>query len=186
MKKPFILLILALLLTTCVYSFGQDSPKIVDNTEELNEIDNNLFNTLKESGQSEAEICQWLGVLHINKENWERASTYFKKAVSLNPRLYLSWYNLGLLYIDTEEGNSYFKKAIDAEPDFPASYYWLAFVYCRNRQNKEAIRTFKKYIELAESIPSEATRYKKARQVLAELLTGRESKELWKIRKQEW
>lgn len=165
---------------------GQVEPETINETVDRNKADYNLFNRLKESGYSEAEICQWLGLMHIKKQNWERASTYFKKAVSMNSKLYLSWYNLGLLYIDTEEGNRYLKKAIEAEPDFPPPYYWLAYVYCKHKREKEAIKFFKQYIDLAEGIPIEEIRYKRAKQILTELFSGREGKELWKIRNLNW
>ncbi|MBL7198136.1 MAG: tetratricopeptide repeat protein [Candidatus Omnitrophica bacterium] len=180
--KPLSLSILILfLITSCVYP--QDSGENID----WNEVDYYLFNSLKEEfEQGEAEIYQAIGFVHIKQENWKRAATYFKKAVSLNPKLYWSWYNLGLLHIDTEEGNKYLKKAIEADPDYPPPYYWLAYCYCKHRREKQAIKIFKKYLEVAEDIPSETPRNRRARRILAELFSGREGEELWKIRKLNW
>jgi tetratricopeptide (TPR) repeat protein len=185
-KRVFYTILILGVFTPCIYSMGQTS-QAADEALDWDKIDYNLFQALKEeSGQSDAEIYQALGSNHIKHENWERAATYFKKAVSLDPTLYWSWYNLGLLHIDTEAGNKYLKKAIDAKPDYPSPYYWLAYTYCKNRKDREAIKIFKEYLELAEGVPSEDYRYKKAKRILAELFSGREGQELWKIRKLDW
>jgi len=183
MKQIFLSVLVFSLILSCAYSQEQNSAENID----WNEVDYYLFKSLSdEFNQSEAEIYQYMGLMHIEKKNWERSGTYFKKAVRLNPKLYLSWYNLGLLHIDTEEGNKYLKKAIDADPNFPTPYYWLGYVSCKHRKEKEAIKLFKQYLILAKGIPSETPRRKRARKILAELFTGREGEELWKIRRLNW
>ena len=186
LKKIFSAILILAVSIPCIYSMAYASQTA---DEELNwdEIDYSLFQALKEgSGQSDAEIYQALGSNHVKHGNWERAAVYFKKAVSLDPELYWSWYNLGLLHIDTEAGNKYLKKAIEAKPDYPPPHYWLAYTYCKSRKDREAIKIFKEYLQLAEGVPSEDDRYKKARRILAELFSGREGLELWKIRKLDW
>jgi tetratricopeptide (TPR) repeat protein len=130
----------------------------------------------------EAEICQSIGLVHIREENWERAAAYFKKAVHLNPNLFWSWYNLGLLYVDTEVGNSYLRKAIEVNPGYPPPYYWLAYCYCRKKKDKEAILLFKKYLQVARGNLSEVVRYGRASKILKELIMGIVGEELWRIR----
>ncbi|MFC1708939.1 tetratricopeptide repeat protein [Candidatus Omnitrophota bacterium] len=185
-KTIFCSILMLLLSVSCAYPMVLASQASEEGSD-WDEIDYHIFLKLKEDlGQSDAEVYEAMGWNHVRHENWERAATYFKKAVSLNSRLFWSWYNLGLLHIDIEEGDRYLKKAIDVKPDYPASYYWLAYSHCKNRKDKEAIKIFKKYLELAEGIPTEDQRYKKARRILAELFAGREGKELWKIRKLDW
>lgn len=183
MKKLFLLILILFLVIPFAYPKEQSTDKDID----WDEVDYRLFESLRdEPGQSDAEIYQSIAWAHIKQENWERAAAYFKKAVSLNPKLYWSWYNLGLLHIDTEEGNKHMKKAIDADPEYPPPYYWLAYVKCKHRKNKEAIKIFMQYLGVAEGIPAEAQRYKRARRILAELFSGREGEELWKIRRLSW
>ena len=137
----------------------------------------------KEGGRSEAEIHEIMGyVLLSNGNHWKRAIVHFKKAVSLDPLRYLSWYNLGLIYIGTGEGNNYFKKAIEAKPDFAPPYYWLAYTYCGMGKNKEAVSVFEKYLKVAKGNPKEVNRVKEAEKLLEELHSGKEGKELSKIR----
>jgi tetratricopeptide (TPR) repeat protein len=181
MRSLFVLILLLFLVIPSAYS--KDNNESID----WNEVDYYLFDVLKDDyKQSDAEIYQAIGFVHIKRENWERAATYFKKAVTLNPKLYWSWYNLGLLNIDTEEGNNFLKKAIEADPGYSPSYYWLGYSYCKNKKDKEAIKVFRKYLDVAEDVPSEAPRYKRARKIMSELFSGREGEELWKIRKFSW
>lgn len=162
------------------YAYAQGNDKNVD----LDKIDAKLFDTLKqEGGESDAEVYQVMGLTHLEKENWDRAKKYLKKAVELNPKLEWSWYNLALLYMDTEEGYNYNMKATEANPKFSIPYYWMAYYRCRNREDKQAIPLFKKYIELAEGDPQEEGRIKVAKGVLSDLLVGREGKNLSMMRR---
>ncbi len=176
-QRLLFLISVVLLISACAYS--QDAEEKTN----WNEIDYYLFHELKKDPKmDEARIYQAIGLVHIKEENWYRSAVYFKRAIKLNPELYWSWYNLGLLFIDTEEGNKYFKKTIEINPDFPTSYYWLAYCYCRKKKDKEAIPIFKKYLEVAEGNPSETARYSRAAKILKELLSRRVGEELLKIR----
>jgi len=149
-------------------------------------IEDRLFKDLKKSGISDAEIHQAIGYAILEADNqWERATVHFKNAVALDPALYFSWYNLGLIHVDTEEGDNYFKKATEAKPDFPTAYYWMAYYRCRNREDKKAITIFEKYLEVAEaeSDPIEVGRVRVAKKVLEELYSGIEGKNLSMMRR---
>lgn len=177
--KPLILTIIILFLFS-PYASPQDSNEKVD----WDKIEYHLFKDLKESGRSDAEIHQAIGYTLLETNNkWERATVHFKKALELDSTLYLSWYNLGLLYMDTEEGNEYFKKAIEANPSFPPAYYWIAYCYCRSRKDKEAIPVFEKYLEVAEGDSNEVDRVRVAKKVLQELHSGIEGKNLSMMRR---
>jgi len=147
-------------------------------------IDSRLFETIrKEYNKSEAETLQVIALTHLELKRWNRADYYFRKALQLNPKLYMSWYNLGFLYIDTEKGYNYFKKATIVKPDFSTPYYWMAYYRCRNREDKKAIPLFEKYIELAIGDKEEAGRVKVAKEVLADLKAGREGQSLSMMRR---
>ena len=149
-------------------------------------IERRLYEDLKEEGnKGEAEIYQIIGYSLMEVDNqWERATVYFKKAVDIDPSLYFSWYNLGLIYIDDEEGCEYFKKTIEAKPDFVPPYYWIAYNYCRHYRDIEAIPAWEKYLEVAElkNEVNEQGRINTARKVLKELKSGRAGDEAKKIR----
>lgn len=142
--------------------------------------DYELFSALKQqdASKSDAEIYQEIGLTNFEKNNTNRAKQYLKKAVELDPKLYWSWYNLGILYIDTKEGYNYFKKATEVEPKFPTPYYWMAYYHCRNKEDAKAVPLFKKYIELAEGDSEEEGRLKFAKEVLADLLSGKNGQSL--------
>ena len=148
-------------------------------------IEQRLFKELKEQGgKSDAEIHQVIGYGLLKTDSpWERAAAHFKKAIELDPKLYQSWYNLGIIHMDTEEGDEYFKKSIEINPLYSPPYYWLAYSYCRSRKDKKAIPVFEKYLEVAEGDPDEVDRVRVAKKVLKELYSGVESKNLSMMRR---
>ncbi|MBU0743996.1 MAG: tetratricopeptide repeat protein [Gammaproteobacteria bacterium] len=176
-----ILLTLILILTVSKAD-AQDVKKNIN----WDKIDAQLFSDLKQrTGKDDAENYQAIGAVHFKYENWDKAEMYYKKALELNPKLYWSWYNLALLYLDTEEGVGYLKKTIEANPTYAPAYYWLAYSYCRDRKDEEAIPIFKKYLGVAKDDPNESGRYEYAQDVLRELLVGLEGENLSKTRRPE-
>lgn len=168
-------------------SWADEAERLYTEMFEVNydKIEDHLFKDLKEQeGKSDAEIHQAIGYALLKTDNkWERATVRFKKALELDPSLYFSWYNLGLIYIDTEEGNNYFKKAIEVKPDFAPPYYWLAYTYCRMRKDKDAIPVFEKYLEVAEGDQNEIGRISVAEKVLKDLYSGKEGENISKLRR---
>ncbi len=143
--------------------------------------ENDIYGILKHAypSASEAEIEQAVGHALLGKGNqWEKATVHFKKAVELNPKLYNSWYSLGIIHCDTEEGYGYFEKAIQIKPDFPEPYYWMAYYRCRNKEDEKVIPLFKKYLEIAKGHAEEADRIKVAKEVLQDLIAGTEGQNL--------
>ena len=185
-------IIVLILFLTSVPVFSQDAITHATPTEQEQavdwaSVDVALYNNLKSQGTEDSEIFQAMGYAHFQNKQWDRAENYFKKAVALNPDLYWSWYNLGLLNMDTEEGYGFFEQATRANPEFSISYYWMAYYRCRTREDDKAIPLFKKYIETAkaENNDAEQGRVKVAEEVLSDLLAGREGKSLSMMRRQE-
>jgi tetratricopeptide (TPR) repeat protein len=149
-----------------------------------NKVEERLFFNLKEQGNyTDAEVFQAIGLTHFQQQIWDRAEAYLMQAVDMDPNLYQSWYHLGLLYMDTEEGYKYFENATLAKPDFPIPYYWMAYYRCRIREDEKAIPLFEQYLEAAKSHSSEGTRIKTATEVLQDLKEGREGKNLSMMRR---
>jgi len=166
----------------------QATTKYSEEDVDWDKIDAKLFENLKkESGKSDAEVYQAMGIGHFEQKNGARAERYLQKAVELDPKLHWSWYHLGLLSIDTEEGYNYFKKATEADQKFSIPYYWMAYYRCRNREDAKAIPLFKKYLEVAEieKDPQEEGRIKVAKEVLSDLLAGKEGQSLSMMRRHE-
>ena len=177
-----ILFLLVLIFVFCANAFPYNSTERID----YDKIDQRLFQEQMEKGEkTEAEIYQAMGYAYLSEYNmWERATDYFKKATELDPTLYYSWYNLGLTYIDEEQGSEYFKKAIEAGPDFAPPYYWIAYNHCRNYRDIKAIPAWKEYLKVAEAgnDPIEEGRINVAKKVLKELLAGEEGENVRKLR----
>ncbi|MDP2923318.1 MAG: hypothetical protein Q8O30_06340 [Candidatus Omnitrophota bacterium] len=184
-KKQLIVCLLVLSLIPCSAFIAKVIYAEEQQQVDWDKIEKALYEELKAtSDKSDAEIHQAIGYSLLRSENqWERATVHFKKAVGLDPKLYFSWYNLGMINADTEEGYNYFKKATEAKPDFPSSYYWMAYYRCRNREDKKAIPLFQKYIEVAKGDKQEAGRIGVAEEVLQDLLAGKEGKSLSMMRR---
>lgn len=184
MNKKQLIVAYFIFILSCIYVYAQSNDKNIDWDEKEAQFIEALRATQEE--HSEAELHQAIGYWLLESDNqWERATVHFKKAIELDPKLYMSWYNLGLINIDSEEGYNYFKKAAEANPKFSTPYYWMAYYRCRYREDKKAIPLFKKYLEVAEAEknPQEEGRIKGAKEVLADLLTGKEGQSLSMMRK---
>jgi len=173
--------ILILIFILSPFAFAEDSKPA-----DWDKIEAQSYSALKDSPEdfSEAEIQQALGDMLSKRNQWQRAAVHYKKAVNLNPAFFNSWYALGLIYIDKDEGNEYFKKAIKANPDYPPPYYWLAYNYCKARKDKEAIAIFKKYIDIATKSgdTEDSNVIDSAIELLNELNSGKDGKGLKIIR----
>jgi tetratricopeptide (TPR) repeat protein len=160
-------------------AFGQEPTNFSDSME------NELYLAIKDqaSGRSEAETEQAMGIGLLNADNqWKRAEKHFKKAVALEPTLYQAWYNLGLIYMGTDVGNGYFEKALKIKPDLAPAMYWLAYNYTRQGDDKRALPYWERYLEASKGQDEEKERIVTAREVLGDMRSGKEGKELRTIR----
>ena len=174
------LLVVTLLLSISLTSFAEE-----EKTVDWDKIEVALCVKLKSENpeKTDAEIHQAVGYGLLRSDNqWERAVLHFKKAVEADPGLYFSWYNLGLIYADEEEGRNDFRKCIEANPDFPPAYYWLGYSLCRQKRDKEALPVLEEYLEMAKDDPEEKDRVKFATKLVKELKAGKEGKNLSMIR----
>ena len=123
-----------------------------------------------QTGADKASLYQTLGFSYFRQENFDRAFLYFNAAVQVNPRLYWSWYYMGLL--DPEDAETCFKKAIVANRDFAPAHYWLGRHYGKRGMFEEAIRAFEGYLKSAWSDPNENARTDEVRELLRKLRQG--------------
>ncbi|MGE5279180.1 MAG: tetratricopeptide repeat protein [Deltaproteobacteria bacterium] len=123
-----------------------------------------------QTGADKASLYQTLGFSYFRQQDFDRAFLYFNAATQANPRLYWSWYYMGLLR--PEKGDEYFKKAIVAKRDFSPAYYWLGRHYGKRGAFEDAIRAFEGYLEVAWSDPNEHGRMDEVREYLKKLRQG--------------
>ena len=139
---------------------------LTDDYGNWNKQDSQLFEEVKkEHSLDDASAYQVLGLTFLKQEFLDKASICFERAVQIDQRLFLSWYHLGLINMDSPE--AYFKKAIEANPKFPLSYYWLAMYYQQNGKQPESVRFFEKYLQVVDkSDPQEKQRIKVAEETV--------------------
>jgi tetratricopeptide (TPR) repeat protein len=138
---------------------------------DLDRIDQFLIKKIKaESGKSDVQIYQELGLTYLRQENFDRSFMYFNKAVALDSRAYWAWYYMGLLNLRNPE--DYFKKAIQANPRFAPPYYWLGRYYCKKKNIKESRKFFEDYIRAAKSDSNEVSRINVAMQFIDAMKSG--------------
>jgi len=139
---------------------------------DLDTVDAALIKRLQaQTGADKASLYQTLGFSYFRQENFDRAFLYFNAAVQVNPRLYWSWYYMGLL--NPGDAETYFTKAIVANQDFAPAYYWLGRYYGKNGRTQEAIRSFEGYLKSAWADPNEYARMDEVRGLLRKLHQGK-------------
>jgi tetratricopeptide (TPR) repeat protein len=139
---------------------------------ELNRVDSQLIKKWKAEKRraTDAELYQDLGFSYFRQENFDRAFLYFNAATTRNPKLYWSWYYMGLLNLESAE--PYFKKVIEANKDFAPAYYWLGRIYSGGGRNEAAIKSFEQYLKLAATDAMETSRIGEVAGYLAVLKAG--------------
>lgn len=162
MKKYFVITVL--MIASCMIIYA----------EEPDELDSRLFRELKaEHKLTDAQTYELLGLTYLQEGDSERAAIYFNEAVSLDPILYLSWYNLGLLNMDMDDPEYYFEEAIEVNPEFSPPYYWLASYYCKAKKKTESIKYFEEYLKVADKDdPQEKDRIEMAGYFIKEMKAG--------------
>lgn len=177
MKKLILLLVITVLIVGCArWRPRQKMPPIKP-------YETPTVYNFKKSDKNDGKVYQTMALDYFKQRNWPEAQTNFKKAIKSDPTLYQSWYHLGLLNLENQEGYNYLKKTVEIKPDFSVPYFWMAYYHCRLHEDKEAIPLFRKYIVLAENEPGEEVRLKSSKDVLQELLSGKDGPMLNTIRK---
>jgi len=99
-----------------------------------------------------------LGFAYYRKKDYDKALSYLKRALEVIPNTATLHNTLGATYrakrMYPEALNAY-KRAIELQPDYYEAYYNIALVY-QDMKSPEAIKAWRRYIELASKIPSEA------------------------------
>lgn len=96
--------------------------------------------------------------MYYRKKDYKTALTYLDKALKVIPGTATLHNTLGAVYREEKmypEALKAHKKAIELDHKYYPAYYNLALVY-QDMKSPEEFSAWKKYIELASKVPSEA------------------------------
>jgi len=112
-----------------------------------------LWKESLERAPNNPRVLDALGSLLAEKGFLKQSISLFKRSISVDPKFYPSYNDLGLTYIRINkfrEGEFYLKKAEKILPNYPLTLYNLAFLYTREGyfKPKEAIKHYVKFKKL--------------------------------------
>ncbi|MDB9339432.1 FkbM family methyltransferase [Nodularia spumigena] len=127
-------------------------------SEELREqfyesIDKHLITTLTAIGRLEeaAEVCHLLGKALTLKNNLQSSEKWYLRALSIQPQLAKSYYNLGFVYEQQDEWekaiNNY-SHAVTINPNYIKAHYRLGLIFKRQKDFGKAIEQFSQVLQL--------------------------------------
>jgi len=93
------------------------------------------------------------GIFLQNIAKYDRALAEYKYIIENIDSTYAqAYYNIGYMYLEYsgkyDKAIKYFKKAVKFDPDAPNSWYNLGLSYERNNNKKQAVKMYKKAIEI--------------------------------------
>ncbi len=92
-----------------------------------------------------------LGLKYLDANNYQKAETYFRKAIVVDPTLPNPYNNLGIVLASTdraEESAASYKKAIELNPNYANAYSNLGIYFTGKKQYTQAIDSFNMAIKL--------------------------------------
>ncbi|MBD2293175.1 tetratricopeptide repeat protein [Anabaena sphaerica FACHB-251] len=104
--------------------------------------------------QEAAEVCHLLATSLILKNDLQLSEQWYLRAVSIQPQLAKSHYNLGFVYEEQDEWekaiNSYVN-AITINSDYTKAHYRLGLIFKRQRHFIKAIEQFSQVLQIDEN-----------------------------------
>lgn len=101
--------------------------------------------------QEAAEVCHLLGTVLTLKDDLPASEQWYLRAVSIQPQLAKSHYNLGFLYEQQDEWekaiNSYVN-VINSNTNYTKAYYRLGLIFKQQRNFTKAIEQFSQVLQL--------------------------------------
>jgi len=92
-----------------------------------------------------------LGLKYLDVNSYQKAETYFRKAIATDPTLPNPYNNLGIVLDSTgrvDESAVSYKKAIELNPNYANAYSNLGIYYTEKKQYTDAISNFNMAIKL--------------------------------------
>lgn len=111
----------------------------------------NLYKSILKSSTNNFEVIHLLGIIKIQLKQFEEATVWLNKAITIDPNNHSVFNNLGVCYKELKKYNealNNFKKAVKIKPDYSEAYNNLAIVYKSLENYEEAIKSYNKAIKL--------------------------------------
>jgi predicted O-linked N-acetylglucosamine transferase (SPINDLY family) len=111
----------------------------------------NLYKSILKSSANNFEVIHLLGIIKIQLKQFEEATVWLNKAITINPNNHSVFNNLGVCYKELKkypEALNNFKKVLEINPDYAEAYNNLAIVYKSLENYEEAINNYNKAIKL--------------------------------------
>ena len=91
------------------------------------------------------------GKYYFNKNDFNNAIYYFKKAIEIKPDFAEAYHNLGVAFYyngNTNEALNFLKKALEVKEDYAKAHYSIALIYYETRDFDNAIFHLSNVIQL--------------------------------------
>lgn len=142
-------------MTTVAEVDFSDDPRIAKAEElikkgKFNEAENVYFRIL--ANEPSAQLYNWLGMLYLKQEKYNKAVVAFTNALKINPRYYRSRYNRALAYNALgkfDRAVADYKEVIRNFDSHAKSHFNLGLLYYRNNDLLKAKEEFERTAELS-------------------------------------
>ncbi|MCA9793055.1 MAG: tetratricopeptide repeat protein [Candidatus Eremiobacteraeota bacterium] len=164
MKRPWLAILLALIVTTASWADktdykGEDKAREGVKAYQARHFQESvkLLKSALDLGVKERPlVLTILGNAYDELEDYEQAIASHKQALREDPKLYQGWTNLGVAYRhvgDYDSAEEAYQKALELKPDYAELHASLGALYIYRKEPKKAIASLEKAIELDPKLP---------------------------------
>jgi len=117
----------------------------------INSILEELYIFLMKEEDNEITFFQEAGEIFVIRKNWRMAAEAFSKIIDSNPDNIMSYYYLGISYLNLKrliKANEYFEKGIELKPDFADAYFRLGFIAEKDKNWEKAKSLYEKTLNI--------------------------------------
>jgi tetratricopeptide (TPR) repeat protein len=110
-----------------------------------------MYHAILKDHPDQAEALCFLGILNVQKGNFEPAKVFLQQAVNLIPDYALAHYNLGFLFQQQDkfdEALASYEQTILIQPDFAKTYNNKGIIFQKLGRLNEAMESFKHAVKL--------------------------------------
>lgn len=121
-----------------------------------------LYSELLQEQPSNGNVLNLFGFLNIQKNKYEDAIFYLKKATGIYANFFDAWFNLALAYKKNQEPQKSietYKKALLINPESSEAYYNLGGVYDNLNDMENALECYKKAYEYNKNLKDSEIQY---------------------------
>jgi tetratricopeptide (TPR) repeat protein len=121
---------------------------------EINLLKSRIFNEVNllksKIKRKQIEYLMKRGNKHLDQDNDDKARRYFEKIVEINPNYGHVWTKLGITSYKKNpiEAFTFFQTAIEIDPNDYVARYYIGAIYFNQKDNKNALLSYRKAIEI--------------------------------------